>query len=76
MKKEDIVVKPEDILVLIDGKRIRYTIPKEVINDYISTGKPLDFESTYSICNIVIKAKNVEEAIEKYKEIKSNLLED
>ena len=76
MTKQHSEIKPEDIIILIDGSKTRKLIPKNIINDYNKNGNELDFKSTYSIKGIIIEAYNTEEALIKYKEIKSNLLED
>lgn len=73
--KEEIV-KPEDVLVLIDGPKINGIVPKNIAGEYYKYKDKLNFKSVYSIKGIIIHANNVKEAIEQYKEIKSNLLED
>ena len=73
---EEIIVKPEDVIVLIDGTKAKGLVPKKIINDYYKNGNKLDFKSTYSIKGIIVEAHNIDEAIEQYKEIKLNLLEN
>jgi hypothetical protein len=68
MNKEEIIVNPSEVITLIDGTRTKSVMPE--YND------EMVFESVYSVESIIIRAKNRNEAIEKYKEIRSNLLID
>lgn len=73
---KNISVKPEDIIILIDGTRTRGMVPKAVSNGYYKNNEELDFKSVYSIKGIIIHADNIDNAIKEYKDIVNNLLED
>lgn len=72
MSKENI--KPEDVLILVDGTKSRGMTPKTIIDNYYKNNEELDFKSVYSIKGIIIHADNINDAIKEYTDIKNNLL--
>lgn len=69
-------IKPEDVLILVDGTKSRGMTPKIIIDNYYRNNEELNFKSVYSIKGIIIHADNINDAIKEYKDIKNNILED
>lgn len=70
------IIKPKDVLILVDGTKPRGMTPKTIIDNYYKNNEELDFKSVYSIKGIIIHANSINDAIKEYKNIVNNLLKD